>query len=284
MGCSAWARACSWRCARAGARPRRQESRAWALSARRPRRTTSAWPRSIRSRLSQSGRHGGGFRQECARAARAARHGLRLRRGRHADAARAKRQSAARACSARCRTAPSSTGSASTMRGRRRRLHRLQDAAARHGRRQYRRGPRQQGPHRRLRVGHRAHGARSRATSPSTSHRPTRRACAISRRRRRSMRCSSACRSRAPALRRKPPLLVKLAPDLADADLPEVVGVILAHGVDGIVVSNTTLAREGLERRAPSPARAVASRGGRSSPGRRACWRASTSSRKASCR
>ena len=43
-----------------------------------------------------------------------------------------------------------------------------------------------------------------------------------------------------------PPLLVKLAPDLADADLPEVVGVILVHGADGIVVSNTTLAREGL--------------------------------------
>jgi dihydroorotate dehydrogenase len=45
----------------------------------------------------------------------------------------------------------------------------------------------------------------------------------------------------------KPPLLVKLAPDLADADLPEVVGVIVANGVDGIVVSNTTLARDGLK-------------------------------------
>ena len=47
-----------------------------------------------------------------------------------------------------------------------------------------------------------------------------------------------------------PPLLVKLAPDLADDDLPEVVRVILAHGVDGIVVSNTTLARDGLSDRA----------------------------------
>jgi dihydroorotate dehydrogenase len=52
------------------------------------------------------------------------------------------------------------------------------------------------------------------------------------------------------ATRRKPPLLVKLAPDLADGDLPEVVRVILAHGIDGIVVSNTTLAREGLSDRA----------------------------------
>ena len=49
------------------------------------------------------------------------------------------------------------------------------------------------------------------------------------------------------ALPNKPPLLVKLAPDLADADLPEVVGVIVANGADGIVVSNTTLARGGLK-------------------------------------
>ena len=44
-----------------------------------------------------------------------------------------------------------------------------------------------------------------------------------------------------------PPLLVKLAPDLADEDLPEIVRVILSHGVDGIVVSNTTLARDALK-------------------------------------
>ncbi|HEV7463665.1 MAG TPA: quinone-dependent dihydroorotate dehydrogenase [Methyloceanibacter sp.] len=49
------------------------------------------------------------------------------------------------------------------------------------------------------------------------------------------------------ALPSKPALLVKLAPDLADADLPEVVRVILAHGIDGIVMSNTTLSREGLK-------------------------------------
>jgi dihydroorotate dehydrogenase len=52
------------------------------------------------------------------------------------------------------------------------------------------------------------------------------------------------------ATSRKPALLVKLAPDLADEDLPEVVRVILSHGVDGIVVSNTTLARDGLSDRA----------------------------------
>lgn len=48
------------------------------------------------------------------------------------------------------------------------------------------------------------------------------------------------------ATRRKPALLVKLAPDLADEDLPEVVRVILSRGVDGVVVSNTTLSRDGV--------------------------------------
>ncbi len=43
-----------------------------------------------------------------------------------------------------------------------------------------------------------------------------------------------------------PPLLVKLAPDLADADLPGVVAVIKANGIDGIIISNTTLARDNL--------------------------------------
>jgi len=48
------------------------------------------------------------------------------------------------------------------------------------------------------------------------------------------------------ATRAKPPLLVKLAPDIAEEDLSEVVRVIVDHGVDGIVVSNTTLSRAGL--------------------------------------
>jgi dihydroorotate dehydrogenase len=52
------------------------------------------------------------------------------------------------------------------------------------------------------------------------------------------------------SVEKRPPLLVKLAPDIADTDLPEIVGVIQAHGVDGIVVSNTTLSRDGLKDRA----------------------------------
>jgi len=59
-----------------------------------------------------------------------------------------------------------------------------------------------------------------------------------------------------------PPLLVKLAPDIADADLPEIVRIIQAEGVDGIVVSNTTLARDGLVRDCASDRSFAAETGG----------------------
>jgi dihydroorotate dehydrogenase len=42
------------------------------------------------------------------------------------------------------------------------------------------------------------------------------------------------------------PVVVKLAPDIAGADLAPIVEVLAARGVDGIAVSNTTLARERL--------------------------------------
>ena len=42
------------------------------------------------------------------------------------------------------------------------------------------------------------------------------------------------------------PIVVKLAPDLAEADLQPVVGVLVSRGVDGIAVANTTLSRPGL--------------------------------------
>ena len=85
------------------------------------------------------------------------------------------------------------------------------------------------------------------------------------------------------AQEKRPPLLVKLAPDIADADLPEIVRVIQAHGVDGIVVSNTTLARDGLKDGA-SPRKRAASRAGRCSRAPPACSPKSTSSRRGSCR
>ncbi|MGR3467000.1 MAG: quinone-dependent dihydroorotate dehydrogenase [Shimia sp.] len=50
-------------------------------------------------------------------------------------------------------------------------------------------------------------------------------------------------------LTRPLPLLLKIAPDLSDAELGDVAEVAQDHGIDGIVATNTTLAREGLRSR-----------------------------------
>jgi dihydroorotate dehydrogenase len=42
------------------------------------------------------------------------------------------------------------------------------------------------------------------------------------------------------------PIVVKLAPDLAEADLEPVTRVLIARGIDGIAIGNTTLARTGI--------------------------------------
>ncbi|MCL4273541.1 MAG: quinone-dependent dihydroorotate dehydrogenase [Anaerolineales bacterium] len=47
-------------------------------------------------------------------------------------------------------------------------------------------------------------------------------------------------------LEKQLPVLVKLAPDLTEAELDDAVDVILRANMDGIIVTNTTLAREGL--------------------------------------
>ncbi len=47
-------------------------------------------------------------------------------------------------------------------------------------------------------------------------------------------------------LEKRLPLLVKLAPDLEEAELDDAVEVILRTGMDGIIVTNTTLGRAGL--------------------------------------
>ncbi len=41
----------------------------------------------------------------------------------------------------------------------------------------------------------------------------------------------------------KPPLLLKVAPDLTDEDKADIAAVVLDSGIDGLIVSNTTLAR-----------------------------------------
>jgi len=54
---------------------------------------------------------------------------------------------------------------------------------------------------------------------------------------------------------RRVPLAVKIAPDLADADVDAIVDMAMERGIDGIVATNTTIARTGLT---TDPARVVA--------------------------
>ncbi|PKP70476.1 MAG: dihydroorotate dehydrogenase (quinone) [Alphaproteobacteria bacterium HGW-Alphaproteobacteria-4] len=49
------------------------------------------------------------------------------------------------------------------------------------------------------------------------------------------------------ALARPVPVFLKIAPDLAPAELEEIAEVALASGIDGIIATNTTLARDGLK-------------------------------------
>ncbi|MFF8287005.1 quinone-dependent dihydroorotate dehydrogenase [Streptomyces albus] len=52
--------------------------------------------------------------------------------------------------------------------------------------------------------------------------------------------------------RRRVPLLVKIAPDLADEDIDAVADLAVELGLDGIIATNTTIARDGLGLRSPS--------------------------------
>jgi len=47
-------------------------------------------------------------------------------------------------------------------------------------------------------------------------------------------------------LEKRLPLLVKLAPDLSDAELEDALDVIVRTGMDGVIATNTTLSRDGL--------------------------------------
>ncbi|GAA4605602.1 quinone-dependent dihydroorotate dehydrogenase [Actinoallomurus liliacearum] len=58
---------------------------------------------------------------------------------------------------------------------------------------------------------------------------------------------------------RRVPLLVKIAPDLADADVDAVADLALELGLDGIIATNTTISRDGL---ATDPAEVEAAGGG----------------------
>ncbi|TAN49215.1 MAG: quinone-dependent dihydroorotate dehydrogenase [Methylococcaceae bacterium] len=43
------------------------------------------------------------------------------------------------------------------------------------------------------------------------------------------------------------PLVVKIAPDLAEADIATISGLLLEAGIDGVIATNTTLARDGVD-------------------------------------
>ena len=51
------------------------------------------------------------------------------------------------------------------------------------------------------------------------------------------------------------PLAVKIAPDLDDAELPRIADALIAHGIDAVIATNTTLARDGVagQRHAAEP-------------------------------
>jgi dihydroorotate dehydrogenase len=63
---------------------------------------------------------------------------------------------------------------------------------------------------------------------------------------------------------RRVPLLVKIAPDLADADVDAVADLAVEIGLDGIIATNTTIARDGL--RTPRAEVAACGAGGLSGP------------------
>ena len=87
---------------------------------------------------------------------------------------------------------------------------------------------------------------RTPTTSSSTSARPTPPACATSR----PSTGSARSWGRTPPRRRvddsRVPLLVKIAPDLADDDVLAVADLALELGLDGIIATNTTITRAGL--------------------------------------
>ena len=55
------------------------------------------------------------------------------------------------------------------------------------------------------------------------------------------------------SLPKRVPVLVKIAPDLSWPELDDILDAVTAHGLDGIIATNTTLSRDGL--RAPQPLR-----------------------------
>jgi dihydroorotate dehydrogenase len=62
------------------------------------------------------------------------------------------------------------------------------------------------------------------------------------------MNCSAACPEAAAALPAagRRPLFLKVAPDLEEGEVRAIADSVAAHGLSGVVVSNTTISRPGL--------------------------------------
>jgi len=64
----------------------------------------------------------------------------------------------------------------------------------------------------------------------------------------RLLRAVSACRDRLTSeQQRRVPLLIKVAPDLHSDDVTAVAQAVIAHGIDGVIATNTTISRSGVE-------------------------------------
>ena len=91
---------------------------------------------------------------------------------------------------------------------------------------------------------------RTPTTSPSTSRARTPRICASCSRTRLLDALLDALCARRDALaaehRRRVPMFVKIAPDIEPAQIESIAATLAEHGVDGVVATNTTLARDGV--------------------------------------
>src|SRR5690606_29183559 len=59
---------------------------------------------------------------------------------------------------------------------------------------------------------------------------------------------------------RKVPVFLKIAPDLVEAEMDDIAAEVLDKGVDGVIVSNTTIARDGISGRHRSEAGGLSGR------------------------
>jgi dihydroorotate dehydrogenase len=71
---------------------------------------------------------------------------------------------------------------------------------------------------------------------------------------------------------RQPPVFLKIAPDLVEAEIEDIAAEVLDKKIDGVIVSNTTITRQGLASRS-MPGRPAACPANRSSRNRPPFWR-----------